>query len=86
MSEEITIERQEAAKEVPSRLKGGPSPVKKLLRRAVPVLAVLAVLGPTGVAVGLEASLTRTKAELSQLQQWGRVQAADGGTWYQPGA
>ncbi|WP_251318774.1 polysaccharide deacetylase family protein [Flintibacter muris] len=84
MSEEITIERQE--EKVPSRLKGGPSPVKKLLKRAVPVLAVLAVLVPTGVAVGLEASLTRTKAELSQLQQWGRVPAADGGTWYQPGA
>lgn len=83
MSEEFTVEQ--TVREVPSRLKKkGPSPVKGLVKRAVPVLLALAVLVPTGVAVGLEASLTQTRAELSRVQQSGGVPAADGGVWYPP--
>lgn len=77
MSEEITAAQlREGA---PSRLKKRALPVKKLLRRAAPVVLVLAVLAPTALAIGLEASLSQTRAELNQLRQRGGLPAADGG-------
>lgn len=84
MSEEITMGETQLLEGRPSRLKKGPSPVKKLLKRAVPVLIALAVLVPAGVAMGLEASLTQARAELNQLRQSGGVPAGDGGIWYPP--
>lgn len=85
MSEEITISQPQAVKGTDSQRKGRPFPMKKLARRAVPVLVALAVLIPTGVSVGLGAALTQTRAELSQVRQSGGVPAADGGSWYRPG-
>ena len=78
MSEDATLEQQ-FQKERPSRLKSGPSRVKKLLRRSVPAILALAILAPTALAVGLEASLSQARAELNQIQQSGGVPAADGG-------
>ena len=85
MSEEITMERPQSAGDVPSRQKKGRRPAKGWVRRAVLILLALAVLVPTGVALGLEVSLTQARAQLSQLQQPGGVPAADGGVWYRPG-
>lgn len=84
MSEEITMEQLQAGKPAASRLKTGQSPVKRLVKRAVPVLLSLAVLVPTALAIGLEASLSQTRAELSQARQSGGAPAADGGIWYPP--
>lgn len=84
MAEQIAAEKPQIQEGRPSRLKRGPSPMGRLVKRVLPVVLALAVLVPTGVAVGLEASLTQARAELSQLQQLGRPPAADGGAWYPP--
>lgn len=46
-----------------------PSPVGRLMRWVIPLLALLAILIPTGVAVGLGNTLEQTRAELDQLSQ-----------------
>lgn len=85
MSEEIVMEQPKQG--IPSRLKRRRFPVKRLLRRAAPVVLVLAVLAPTAVAIGLENSLAQTRARLDQLQAGGPP-AADGGVMFdqEPGA
>lgn len=71
MFEQIVVENRRAPKKSPSRLKSGPWPLGRLLRWAVPVVLTLAVLIPTGLAVGLGVSLEQTRSELSQLRQPG---------------
>ena len=71
---------------IPSRLKKSPLSIKGLVKWAVPLLLAAAVLVPTGVAVGLETSLTQARAELNRIQSG--VPAADGGVQHdqEPGA
>ena len=87
MSEEIAVDQRQAVKKSPSRKR-----VRYRLTRqgkvAAAILIVLAVLVPTGVALGLEASLAQTRAELDRLQESsvaaGSFLAGDGGAWYPP--
>lgn len=86
MSERNTMEQPQVLKKDGSRLKKGPFRLKKLIQRAITAALVLVVLVPAVLAIELEASLVRMKAELNQAQQsWG-VPAADGGERYQPSA
>lgn len=71
MSEQIVVENRRVPKKGFSRLKSGPWPLGRLLKWAVPGILTLAVLIPTGLAVGLGVSLEQTRSELSQLRQPG---------------
>ena len=82
MSEKIKAGRSREEKKHPFFL-------GRLLRRAVPAALVLAVLVPTALAIGLEASLSQTRAELDRLQESsaaaaGNFLAGDGGVWQRP--
>lgn len=83
MTERNTTGQPQVLKKDGSRLKKRPFRVEKLIQRAITAALVLAVLIPTVLAIELEASLVRIKAELSQAQQSGGVPAADGGERYQ---
>lgn len=86
MPQESMVQEPQAMEKIPSRLKKSPLSIKGLVKWAVPLLLAAAVLVPTGVAVGLETSLTQARAELNRIQSG--VPAADGGVQHdqEPGA